>query len=150
MGAIVGHEISHSFDDQGSQFDAEGRLTNWWTKADFDHFRAAAQALAAQFETYRPGGPNGRLRCLRVVSPGKAGRVEDGFTADSTFLHQLGQSWRSKVRDAALRQEIVTDGRAPAQYRAETVRNPDAWYAAFSVQPSQRLFLAPGSRVRVW
>jgi predicted metalloendopeptidase len=81
---------------------------------------------------------------------GKPDVVKDGFSGDQRFFISYGQSWRSKVRDAALRREIVTDGHAPEQYRAQTVRNLDAWYAAFSVQPSQKLFLAPASRVRVW
>jgi putative endopeptidase len=168
-GAVIGHEISHSFDDQGSQFDAQGRLANWWTKADFDHFRAAGQALAAQFDTYRPFpdlAVNGQqtlseniadLAGLRVAYDayvlslnGKPDAVKDGFTGDQRFFISFGQSWRSKVRDEALRQEVVTDGHAPAQYRTETVRNLDPWYTAFSVQRSQKLFLAPGSRVRVW
>jgi predicted metalloendopeptidase len=169
MGATIGHEISHSFDDQGSQFDAEGRLANWWTKADFDHFRASGQALAAQFDTYKPFpdlAVNGKQTLSENIADlaglmaaydayvlslnGKPDAVKDGFTGEQRFFISFGQSWRSKVRDAALRQEIVTDGHAPEQYRAETVRNLDAWYAAFSVQPSQKLFLAPGSRVRVW
>jgi len=169
MGATIGHEISHSFDDQGSQFDAQGRMANWWTKADFEHFRAAGQALAAQFDTYRPFpdlAVNGQQTLSENIADlaglavaydayvlslnGKPDVVKDGFSGDQRFFISYGQSWRSKVRDAALRQEIVTDGHAPEQYRAQTVRNLDAWYAAFSVQPSQKLFLAPASRVRVW
>jgi predicted metalloendopeptidase len=169
MGATIGHEISHSFDDQGSQFDAQGRMANWWTKADFDHFRAAGQALAAQFDTYRPFpdlAVNGQQTLSENIADlaglmvaydayvlslnGKPDAVKDGFTGDRRFFISFAQSWRSKVRDAALRRAIVTDGHAPEQYRAQTVRNLDAWYAAFSVQPSQKLFLAPGSRVRVW
>jgi len=169
MGATIGHEISHSFDDQGSQFDADGRLANWWTKADFDHFRAAGQALAAQFDTYRPFpdlAVNGQQTLSENIADlaglmaaydayvlslnGKPDAVKDGFTGDQRFFISFGQSWRSKVRDAALRLEIVAGGHAPEQYRAQTVRNLDAWYAAFSVQPSHKLFLAPGSRVHVW
>jgi putative endopeptidase len=169
MGATIGHEISHSFDDQGSQFDADGRLANWWTKADFDHFRAAGEALAAQFDTYRPFpdlAVNGHQTLSENIADlaglmvaydayvlslhGKADAVKDGFTGDQRFFISFAQSWRSKVRDAALRRGIVADGHAPEQYRAETVRNLDAWYQAFSVQPPQKLFLPPGSRVRVW
>jgi predicted metalloendopeptidase len=161
MGATIGHEISHSFDDQGSQFDAEGRMANWWTKADFDHFRAAGQALAAQFDTYRPFpdlAVNGQQTLSENIADLAGLMVAydayvlslNGKPDDRRFFISFAQSWRSKVRDAALRREIVTDGHAPEQYRAQTVRNLDAWYAAFSVQPSQKLFLAPGSRVRVW
>jgi predicted metalloendopeptidase len=169
MGAVIGHEISHSFDDQGSQFDAEGRLANWWTKADFEHFQAAGQALIAQFDNYRPfpdlavngkqtlseniadvAGLLAAYDAYRLSLQGKPDPVKDGFTGDQRFFISFGQSWRSKVRDEELRKEIATDGHAPAQYRADTVRNLDSWYDAFSVQPSQKLFLTPGNRVRVW
>ena len=169
MGAIIGHEISHSFDDQGSQFDAEGRLANWWTKADFDHFQAAGEALAAQFDSYRPfpdlavngkqtlseniadvAGLLAAYDAYRLSLHGKPDAVKDGFTGDQRFFISFGQSWRSKVRDAELRREIATDGHAPEQYRADTVRNLDAWYDAFSVEASRKLFLAPQSRVHVW
>jgi putative endopeptidase len=169
MGAIIGHEISHSFDDQGSQFDAEGRLANWWTKADFEHFTAAGAALAAQFDTYRPfpdlavngkqtlseniadvAGLLAAYDAYRLSLGGKPDVVKEGLTGDQRFFISFGQSWRSKVRDAQLRKEIATDGHAPEQYRADTVRNLDSWYNAFSVQPSQKLFVAPDSRVPVW
>ncbi|MGA2132908.1 MAG: M13 family metallopeptidase [Bryobacteraceae bacterium] len=169
MGATIGHEISHSFDDQGSQFDAAGRLVNWWTKADLEHFRAAGKALAAQFDGYRPFpdlAVNGQQTLSENIADlagllaahdayvislgGKPDAVKDGFTGDQRFFISYGQSWRSKVRDAALRREIVTDGHAPEQYRADTVRNLDAWYDAFAVQTAQKLYLAPANRVRVW
>ncbi len=169
MGAIIGHEISHSFDDQGSQFDSEGRLANWWTKADFDHFQAAGEALAAQFDNYRPfpdlavngkqtlseniadvAGLLAAYDAYRLSLQGKPDAVKDGLTGDQRFFISFGQSWRSKVRDAELRREIATDGHAPEQYRADTVRNLDAWYGAFSVEASRRLFLDPKSRVHVW
>ncbi len=170
MGAIIGHEISHSFDDQGSQFDAEGRLANWWTKEDFEHFKAAGEALAAQFDAYqavsgsrgewpsdaqrehrRRGGPAGGLRRLPALAcTEKPDVVKDGFTGDQRFFISFAQSWRDKTRDAALRREIATDGHAPEQYRADTVRNLDAWYGAFSVVPGQKLYLAPEHRVHVW
>jgi putative endopeptidase len=169
LGAIIGHEISHSFDDQGSQFDAEGRMANWWTKADFEHFRAAGQALAAQFDTYRPFpdlAVNGQQTlseniadvagllaahdAYRLSLEGKPDAVKDGLTGDQRFFISFGQSWRSKVRDAQLRREIATDGHAPEQYRADTVRNLDPWYEAFSVQAAQKLYLTPDQRVRIW
>lgn len=169
MGAVIGHEISHSFDDQGSQFDAEGRLSNWWTKADLEHFKAAGEALVAQFDTYRPFpdlAVNGRQTLSENIADvaglltaydayklsldGKPDVVKDGFNGDQRFFISFGQSWRSRIRDAALRQEITTDGHAPEQYRADTVRNLDPWYDAFSVKPAQKLYLAPKDRVRVW
>ena len=169
MGAIIGHEISHSFDDQGSLFDAAGRLANWWTKDDFDHFKAAGEALAAQFDTYRPfpdlavnghqtlseniadvAGLLASYDAYRLSLSGKPDIVKDGLSGDRRFFISFAQSWRSRIRDAALRKEIATDGHAPEQYRADTVRNLDAWYDAFSVQPTQKLYLAPKDRVRVW
>jgi putative endopeptidase len=169
MGAIIGHEISHSFDDQGSQFDAAGRLANWWTKEDLAHFKAAGEALAAQFDAYRPfpdlavnghqtlseniadvAGLLAAYDAYRLSLGGKPDAVIDGFTGDQRFFISFGQSWRSKIRDAELRREIATDGHAPEQYRAATVRNLDAWYDAFSVHPPQKLYLAPPDRVRVW
>jgi putative endopeptidase len=169
MGAIIGHEISHSFDDQGSQFDAAGRLSNWWTKDDFDHFKAAGEALAAQFDSYRPfsdlavnghqtlseniadvAGLLAAYDAYRLSLHGKPDVVKDGFTGDQRFMISFGQSWRSHIRDAEMRREIATDGHAPEQYRAQTVRNLDAWYDAFSVHPPQKLYLAPPDRVHVW
>ncbi|HEV1287481.1 MAG TPA: M13 family metallopeptidase [Bryobacteraceae bacterium] len=169
MGAVIGHEISHSFDDQGSQFDAEGRMANWWTKEDFEHFKAAGEALAAQFDAYRPFpdlAVNGKQTlseniadaaglmvaydAYRLSLNGKPDAVKNGLTGDQRFFISFGQSWRSKVRDAELRKEIATDGHAPEQYRADTVRNLNAWYDAFSVQPSQKLSLPPDRRVHVW
>jgi len=169
MGAVIGHDISHSFDDQGSQFDAAGRLANWWTKSDFDHFKAAGEALAAQFDAYRPfpdlavnghqtlseniadvAGLVAAYDAYRLSLGGKPDAVKDGFTGDQRFFISFGQSWRSKIRDAALRQEIATDGHAPEQFRADAVRNLDVWYEAFRVQAPQNLYLAPKDRVRVW
>jgi predicted metalloendopeptidase len=169
IGAVIGHEVSHSFDDQGSQFDAAGRLANWWTKQDFDHFRTAGEALAAQYDAYKPfpdlavnghqtlseniadvAGLLAAYDAYRLSLNGKPDLVKDGFSGDQRFFISFGQSWRSKIRDAALRRQLATDGHAPEQYRADAVRNLDAWYGAFSVQPPQKLYLAPKDRVRVW
>ena len=169
IGATIGHEISHSFDDQGSQFDAEGRLANWWTKEDFDHFKAAGEALAAQFDAYRPfpdisvnghqtlseniadvAGLLAAYDAYRLSLNGKPDVERDGFTGDQRFFISYAQSWRSKTREAELRRQIATDGHAPDSYRAATVRNLDAWYDAFHVLPTQQLYLPPASRVRVW
>jgi putative endopeptidase len=169
MGAIIGHEISHSFDDQGSQFDAEGRLANWWTKEDMDHFKAAGEALAAQFDAYKPfpdlsvnghqtlseniadvAGLLAAYDAYRLSLHGETDALKDGFTGDQRFFISSAQSWRSKTRDAELRKLIATDGHAPEQYRAVTVRNLDAWYGAFSVTAPQKLYLAPNDRAHVW
>jgi putative endopeptidase len=169
IGAIIGHEISHSFDDQGSQFDASGRLRNWWTKADFAHFRSAAEKLVAQYNGYRPfpdlhvngqltlseniadlAGLSAAFDAYRLSLGSSPAPGVDGFSGPQVFFIAFGQSWRDKTREQALRQQILTDGHAPDQYRADTVRNVDPWYQAFGVKPGQALYLAPEARVRVW
>jgi putative endopeptidase len=169
IGAIIGHEISHSFDDQGSQFDASGRLTNWWTPQDFAHFRASADRLAQEYNAYEPlpgMHVNGKLTLSENIADvagisasfdgyhaslaGKTDPVIDGFTGDQRFFLRFGQIWRNKAREAAVRRGLLTDGHAPAQYRADTVRNLDAWYTAFPVKAGQKLYLAPKDRVRIW
>jgi predicted metalloendopeptidase len=162
MGAVIGHEISHSFDDQGSQFDAEGRLANWWTKEDLDHFKAAGEALAAQYDAYKPfpdASVNGHLTLSENIADlaGVAAAYDayhlslNGAQAnDQQFFVSFGQSWRSKSREQALRNQITTDGHAPDQYRAATVRNLDPWYTTFSVRQGQMMYLDPKERVRVW
>lgn len=169
IGATIGHEISHSFDDQGSQFDAEGRMLDWWTKEDGEHFRASGEALAAQFDAYKPfpdlavnghqtlseniadvAGLLAAYDAYRLSLNGKDDAVKDGLTGDQRFFISFAQSWRDQTREAELRRRIATDGHAPDQYRASTVRNLDPWYAAFSVQPSNKLYLAPSARVHVW
>jgi predicted metalloendopeptidase len=169
IGAVIGHEISHSFDDQGALFDASGRLANWWTKYDFAHFNASAAALVRQYDAYRPFpdlAVNGKLTvseniadvaglaaaydAYRLSLSGKEAPAVQGLTGDQQFFLSFAQSWRTKFREPALRQRIVIDSHAPAEYRADTVRNLDAWYEAFSVKPGQALYLAPKDRVRVW
>ncbi len=169
IGAVIGHEISHSFDDQGALFDASGRLENWWTKEDFAHFEAAGKRLAEQFDAYRPypdihvngaqtlseniadvAGLSVAYDAWRLTLKDKAPLGADGFSAEQLFFLSFAQSWREKMREAALRRQVVTNGHAPAQYRADTVRNLDPWYAAFGVKPGQKLYLAPAERVRVW
>ena len=168
-GSVIGHEISHSFDDQGALFDAEGRLRNWWTKEDFAHFTASAQALIRQFNAYRPFpdlAVNGKLTvseniadvaglaaaydAYRLSLGGKEAPAFQGLSGDQQFFVSFAQGWRTKFREPALRQRILTDSHAPAEYRTDTVRNLDAWYDAFSVRPGQALYLAPKDRVRVW
>ncbi len=169
IGATIGHEISHSFDDQGSQFDAQGRLLNWWTPQDLAHFRAAADKLAAQYDAYEPlpglhvsgkltlseniadvAGLSAAYDGYRSAYSGKPAPDSQGFTGDQRFFLAYGQSWRGKQRPETLRLQLTTDGHAPDEYRADTVRNLDAWYQAFSIQPGRKLYLSPESRVRVW
>ena len=169
IGAVIGHEISHSFDDQGSQFDATGKLANWWTPADFAHFKAASAQLAAQFDAYAPfpdahvngrqtlseniadvAGLNVAYDAWRSSLHGQPAPVIDGLTGDQRFFIAFAQSWRVKRREVSLRRQLLTDGHAPAEYRADTARNLDAWYPAFKTKPGEKLYLAPADRVRIW
>jgi putative endopeptidase len=150
-------------------FDAEGRLRNWWTPADLKHFEAAGAALAKQFDAYEPlpgvhikgeqtlgeniadlAGLNAALDAYHASLGGKPAPVIDGLTGDQRFFLAFAQSWRTKTRDKALRQQLATDVHAPGSYRALTVRNLDAWYPAFKVEAGQKLYLAPDKRVHVW
>ncbi len=169
IGSVIGHEISHTFDTEGSTFDSQGRVRNWWTPADLAHFQAATAKLAAQYDTYLPFPGlhvNGRqtlgedIADLAGISAaydgyhasldGRAAPSQDGFSGDQQFFIAFGQNWASKTREAALRRQVLTDPHAPAQYRADTVRNVDAWYGAFNVQPEQKLYLQAADRVQIW
>src|SRR5271165_3220970 len=169
IGSVMGHEISHTFDTEGSAFDSKGRVRNWWTPGDLKHFEEATAKLAAQYDTYRPfpdisvngkqtlaeniadlAGISAAYDGYRASLPGKTAPAQDGFSPDQQFFIAFGQNWASKSREAALRQQVLTDPHAPAQYRADTVRNVDAWYAVFDVQTGEKLYLAPPDRVRIW
>ncbi|MHB1702007.1 MAG: M13 family metallopeptidase [Acidobacteriaceae bacterium] len=169
IGSIIGHEISHTFDTEGSAFDSKGRVRNWWTDADLAHFSAATAKLAAQYDSYHPfpdlavngkqtlaeniadiSGVSAAYDGYRASLKGGTAPVQDGFSGDQQFFIAFGQNWGTKERDAALRQQVMTDSHSPAQYRADTIRNVDAWYAAFDVKPGQTLYLAPEQRVRIW
>src|SRR5690606_1984439 len=169
IGAVIGHEISHSFDNLGADFDAEGRLANWWSKADAEHFEAAGQKLVEQYDAYEPlpglhingeqtlGENIADLAGLEVAHDayvaslgGKPAPVMEGLSGDQRFFLAYAQAWRSKTRDEALRAQVIGDGHSPGRYRAQTVRNIDAWYDAVEVQPGQDLYLAPGQRLRSW
>ncbi len=169
IGAIIGHEISHSFDDQGALFDAQGRLQDWWTPQDYAHFKASSEQLVKQFDGYRPfpdlavngtqtlseniadeAGLAAAYTAYHQALAGRVAPVLEGFDADQQFFLSFAQCWREKTREAALRQLILTDGHAPEQYRALTVRNIDEWYSAFDVKPGRALYLAPPDRVHMW
>lgn len=169
IGTIIGHEISHTFDSEGAAFDAQGRVRDWWTPEDFAHFDAATTALADQFAAYEPlpglhvngrqtlgediadlGGIADAYDAYHASLHGQPAPVVNGLTGDQQFFLGFGQNWKSIERDDALRQQVLTDVHAPGQDRALTVRNMDAWYAAFDVQPGDKLYLAPDKRVRIW
>ena len=169
IGATIGHEISHSFDTGGALFDAQGAMRNWWTPADFKAFQAQADMLAKQFDQYEalPGlHVNGKLTLNENIADvaglgaayeaykaslnGKPAPVVDGFTGDQRFFLAYAQSWMVKSRPETLRRIVLTNGHAPEQFRAVTVRNIDAWYPAFNVKPGQKLYLTPQQRVKIW
>jgi putative endopeptidase len=169
IGSVIGHEISHTFDTEGSAFDSKGRVRDWWTPADLAHFKAATARLAAQYDAYKPfpdlsvngkqtlaeniadnAGVSAAYDGYRTSLAGKPAPVQDGFSGDQQFFIAFGQNWGSKSREAALRQQVMTDPHSPAEYRADMVRNVDAWYPAFNVQPGEKLYLAPPDRVQIW
>ena len=169
IGGVIGHEISHSFDDAGAAFDSTGLMRNWWTPNDLATFKKNAKALSDQYDTYEPfpglhvkgnltlgeniadvAGLAAAYDAYKASLGGKEAPVIDGFTGDQRFFIAYAQSWATKMREAQLRQRIATDGHAPGQYRALTVRNLDAWYTAFNVQPGDKLYLPPEKRVKIW
>ncbi|WP_158881870.1 M13 family metallopeptidase [Rhodanobacter sp. L36] len=169
IGAVIGHEISHSFDNSGAEFDAQGRMANWWTPEDQAHFKAAGQKLIEQYNAYEalPGlhinGAQTLGENIADVSGltiswiayhkslgGKPAPVINGLTGDQRFFLAFAQSWREKTRDAATRAQVISDGHSPGNFRAQTVRNLDAWYDAFSPKPGEKLYLAPQDRVKIW
>ncbi len=169
IGSIIGHEISHTFDTEGSAFDSKGRVRNWWTTSDLAHFNASTARLAAQYDAYKPfpdlsvngkqtiaeniadvAGISAAYDAYRASLAGRPGPTQDGFSGDQQFFIAFGQNWASKSQEAMLRQQVLTDPHSPSEFRAATVRNIDAWYPAFEVQPGEKLYLASPDRVRIW
>lgn len=169
-GAIIGHEITHGFDDQGRKIDDTGALRDWWTPEDARRFDAEAARYGAQFDTYEPvagahingkltmgeniadlGGLLAALDAYHASLHGQPAPVIDGLTGDQRFFLAYAQAWQSKNRDDALKEQMASDPHSPAKFRViGTTRNDDAWYAAFGVQPGAKYYLAPADRVRIW
>jgi len=170
IGAIIGHEISHGFDDQGRKFDASGALRDWWAPEDAAHYRTEAEKLARQVDAYEilPGvhlnghqtlgeniadvaGLRLALDAYHASQHGRPAPVIDGFTGDQRLFLAWGQKWRRKNRDDALRAKAAADQHAPARFRAiGSVRNVDDWYRAFGVKPGDRYYLPPEDRAHIW
>jgi putative endopeptidase len=170
IGAVIGHEMTHGFDDEGRKYDGGGVLSDWWTDTDAKEFDARAAVLGAQYDTYEPypgakvkgaltmgeniadlGGVLVALDAYRHSLGGKPAPVLDGFTGDQRFFLGYAQSWRQRSTEASIRQQIVTNPHSPVEYRVNgVVRNVDAWYAAFNVKPGENLYLAPQDRARIW
>jgi len=174
IGTIIGHEISHTFDSEGADFDSQGKVRNWWTDADRAHFNASIEALAKQYDAYAPfpdlhlnghqtlgeniadlAGINAAHDAWIASLHGKPAPTVPGpngtvLTGEQQFFLGFAQSQAGKVREAALRQQILTDPHSPSEYRADTVRNLDAWYPAFDVKAGETLYLSPEARVHIW
>jgi len=171
IGATIGHEISHGFDDQGSKYDASGRLNNWWTEQDRKDFDARTARLALQYDQYEPLPGlhvNGKLtlgeniadlaglviahKAYHIALAGKPAPVLNGFTGDQRFYIAYGQSWREVWSDGLTRRVVLSNPHSPSAYRVNgVVRNDAGWYAAFpQIRPGDAYYLAPQDRVRLW
>jgi putative endopeptidase len=169
IGAVIGHEISHHFDDQGAKYDATGRLATWWTPEDTSRFNALTAQVVAQYSAYEPmpgvhikggntlgenmadlAGINMAYDAYHLSLNGKTAPVVNGFTADQRLFLGFAQVWRTKYREAGMLRSLASDEHSPGNWRVYVVRNLDPWYAAFDVKPGEKFYLAPADRVRVW
>jgi putative endopeptidase len=169
-GGIIGHELTHGFDDEGRKIDSEGRLRDWWQPADARQFEARAKMLGAQYSVFEPlpgvhvngdltmgeniadlGGLTLALDAYRESLHGTPPPVIDGLTGEQRVLIGWGQAWRGKFRDDYVKKQIVSDPHSPRQFRVNgVVRNIDVWYTAFDVKPGEKLYVAPKDRVHIW
>ena len=170
IGAVIGHEMSHGFDDQGREYDAHGRLAGWWTPQDAERFVASSKQFGAQYEAFGilPGAHiNGQLTMGENIADlagilaahdayhqslhGQPAPVIDGLTGDQRFFLAFAQYFRNKVREDSMRMRLVSDPHSPDKARVDVVLpNVDAWYDAFGVKPGDALYRAPDQRVRIW
>ncbi len=170
IGAVIGHEMGHGFDDQGRKSDGTGMLRDWWTEEDAKAFDARAAKLGAQYDQFEPieghhvkgdltmgenigdlGGINFAYTAYKLSLKGKDAPMIDGYSGDQRLFLSWGQIWRRKMRDEALINRLTTDPHSPGQYRANgIVRNIDAWYAAFDVSEDDAMYLSPEERVKIW
>jgi len=169
IGAVIGHEVSHTFDAEGSAFDSKGRVRNWWTPADLAHFEASTQKLVEQYDKYKPfpdlalngkqtideniadvAGIAAAYDAYHATLGGNKAAEQAGFSGDQQFFLAYGQTRASKPREGTLRQQVMTDPHSPSEYRTDAVRNIDAWYPAFQVKEGEALYLSSAERVRIW
>ncbi|PWF55162.1 M13 family metallopeptidase [Massilia glaciei] len=170
IGAVIGHEISHGFDDQGAQYDGDGNMRDWWTKADHAKFAAKTKMLVGQYNAYSPlpgYNVNGELtlgenigdnsgvaiayKAYKLSLKGKKSPVIDGMTGEQRFFMGFGQVWRLKMREAEQLNRIKTDPHSPGQFRTNgTLKNQPGFYEAFGVKPGDKMYLAPKDRVSIW
>ena len=169
IGAFIGHEITHHFDDQGRKYDKTGKLADWWTPQDVERFKAMTDKVVAQYGAYEPlpgkkingeltlgenmadlAGINIAFDAWKLSLNGKKAMAIDGWTGEQRFFLGFSQVWRQKYRDAILLQQLTTDPHSPGNFRPYVVRNLDAWYAAFDVKPGEKYYLGPAERLKVW
>jgi putative endopeptidase len=170
IGAVIGHELTHGFDDQGRKIDAGGALRDWWTAEDAAKFEARAKMLGLQYSAFQPlpgvhvngdltmgeniadlGGLTLALDAYHASLGGKPAAVIDGLTGEQRVFLGWAQAWRGKVTDDYVRRQVVSDPHSPRQFRVNgIVRNLDAWYDAFGVKPGDQLYVAPEARVHIW
>ena len=170
IGAVIGHEIGHGFDDQGSAFDGTGTMKNWWTPQDLAAFKKRTSALVAQYNSFKAfpdlnvngdftlgenigdlGGLSIAIKAYKATLNGKEAPVMDGFTGMQRVFLGWGQVWAEKIREEALRSQIAGDPHSPALFRVNgTVRNIPEFYEAFNIKPTDSLYLAPEKRVKIW
>jgi predicted metalloendopeptidase len=170
IGAVIGHEIGHGFDDQGRRFDGEGKLRDWWRPADEVQLQRRAGLLVEQFNAYSPvagmtingeltlgenigdlGGLSIAYQAWKISLGEKPSPVIDGLTGDERFFMGWAQAWRAKARDEYLRRQVLADSHAAAEFRANgPLGNIPAFYEAFGVKPADKLYREPGKRVKIW
>ena len=170
IGAVIGHEMSHGFDDQGRRSDGDGNLTDWWTPEDSKKFEVQTARLGAQYDAFEPlpgihvkggltmgenigdlGGLLTSIDAYHMSLKGQPAPVIDGFSGDQRLFFGFAQIWRSKYRDDAIKQQVVSDPHSPAQFRAiGTTRNIDLWYDTFGVKEGDKYYVKPEDRVRIW
>jgi putative endopeptidase len=170
IGAVIGHEMGHGFDDQGREFDETGKIRNWWSRQTNQKFLEQTQRLAAQYNAFCPvedacvngkftmgenigdlGGLEMAFTAYKLSLNGKEAPVIDGFTGDQRFFLAHAQVWRAIQRDDALRNQLLTDPHSPPAARGTIPeQNMDAWYTAFGVKEGDKLYLKPEERVRIW
>jgi putative endopeptidase len=170
IGAVIGHEMGHGFDDQGRKFGPDGAMRDWWTAADVQVFTARTARLIKQFSDFEAlpglkvngantvgenigdlGGLNMAHEAYRISLRGQPAPVIDGLSGDQRFFLAYAQIWREKYREGALREMVMSNEHSPSKFRVNgPLPNIDDWYSAFNVQPGDKLYIKPGDRVRIW
>jgi putative endopeptidase len=170
IGVVIGHEMTHGFDDQGRQYDGDGTLRDWWTPTDAASFKSRADKVVDEFNGFIPvdtmhikgkltlgenladlGGINVAYEAYKKTKQGQSNTKIDGFTGDQRFFLSFAQVWRGAMRPEALAQQLMTDPHSPGKFRTDgTVVNIDAWYTAFDVKPGDKMYKAPEDRIKIW